>query len=143
MPRFDVRGTTADDLRGRVDLSAPSVRVARYALQSVKANAVLDGARTTLRASARGYGASATVRGRITRTAHPSAPIAYDVEGQLANVDLQKLPLPVFDTTTLDERELQLQGARLWIEHRRRSPAGALDGRRCNDSGWDDAACRD
>ena len=91
---FDVRGTAAENLRGRVDISAPSVRVARYQLQSVKANAVLDGARTTLRASARGYGASATIRGRITRTAHPSAPIAYDVEGQLANVDLQKLPLP-------------------------------------------------
>ena len=91
---FDVRGTTADDLRGRIGLSAPSVRVARYALQSVKADALLDGPRTTLRASARGYGASATIRGRITRPALPSAPIAYDVEGQVANVDLQKLPLP-------------------------------------------------
>ncbi len=91
---FDVRGTAAESLGGRVDISAPSVRVAGYQLQSVKANAVLDGALTTLRASARGYGASATIRGRITRTEHPSAPITYDVEGQLANVDLQKLPLP-------------------------------------------------
>ncbi len=126
---FDVRGTTADDVRGRVDLSAPSVRVARYALQSVKANALLDGPRTMLRASARGYGASATIQGRITRTARPSAPIAYRRRGAGGQRRPAEAASAAFDATALDERELRLQSAGLRVEHRCRSPAGTLDGR--------------
>ena len=140
---FDVRGTAAEILRGRVDISAPSVRVARYQLQSVKANAVLDGARTTLRASARGYGASATIRGRITRHGTPLGTDRVRRRGAAGQRRPSEAAPAIFDTATLDDLEFQLQGARLGIERRRRSPAGALDGRRCNDSGWDDAACRD
>jgi autotransporter translocation and assembly factor TamB len=63
--RLELRGRTSEDASGRAEI---------------------DG-------SARGYGAAATIRGRVAR-AGESSPLAYDLSGRVSGVNAARLPLP-------------------------------------------------
>jgi translocation and assembly module TamB len=80
-----------DTIAGSVTIDAPRVAAAGYAAERVIASADLDRGRAKISASASAYGAAATARGNVTLPS-PGRSLAYDLRGDLRNVDLRRLP---------------------------------------------------
>ncbi|PYQ91392.1 MAG: hypothetical protein DMG02_05235 [Acidobacteria bacterium] len=86
-----------NSLRGGLALDSPRIVAAGYTAGPLDAKAQIDGRRVALTAKAAAYGASATASGRVTLPdfgdKNPKTkPIAFDVNGQLRNVDLRRMP---------------------------------------------------
>lgn len=89
-----------NSLRGSLLIDAPRVAAAGYEADEVKLKADVDHRRVGLTASAAAYGARATSEGHLTLPdAAPSAgqktasqPVAFDLHGQVRDVDLRRLP---------------------------------------------------
>ncbi|HEY2906959.1 MAG TPA: translocation/assembly module TamB domain-containing protein [Vicinamibacterales bacterium] len=84
-------------LRGAVLVDAPHLVAAGYEADRVKLKADLDGRRVGLTANAAAYGATATAAGHVevpdlSKRNAKSEPIAFDVHGELRNVDLRRMP---------------------------------------------------
>ena len=80
-----------DTIQGSVTVDAPKVTAAGYTAERVTASADLDHGRAAINARASAYGAAATARGRVTIPSG-SRPLAYDLRGDVRNVDLRRLP---------------------------------------------------
>jgi autotransporter translocation and assembly factor TamB len=105
----DLKGESFQNLkslRGGFAVDSPRIVAAGYTAGPIDAKGQLDAGRIALTAKARAYGATATVDGKATlpdgitggRTHSPgpspaSTTIPFDVNGQIRNVDLRKLPL--------------------------------------------------
>src|SRR5262249_53881323 len=70
----DITGSANADLRGRTS-------------EDVTVRAEVD-------ASAKAYGAAATLRGRIARAGGDASSPSYDLNGRVANLNAARLPLP-------------------------------------------------
>ena len=80
-----------DTIRGSVTVDAPRVVASGYRADNVVAGAQIDRGRATVNARATAYGASARASGRVTIPAG-TRPLAYDLRGDLRNLDLRRLP---------------------------------------------------
>src|SRR5581483_1843100 len=101
----DVHGESfqkIDSLRGGVSLESPRIVAAGYTAGPIDAKAQIEGRHVALTAKAQAYGASATASGRVTVPVAKSDVLAFDVSGQLRNVDLRNMPkdlkIPPADT---------------------------------------------
>ena len=106
--RSDITGNAHVDLRvesfsnlnslhGGVAIDSPRIVASGYTAGPLDANAQIEGRRVALTAKAAAYGASATASGRVTLPdfADKNAktrPVAFDVNGQVRNVDLRRMP---------------------------------------------------
>ena len=80
-----------DTIKGSVTVDAPRVVAAGYAAERVVATAHLNHGRAALTARASAYGAAASAKGTVTIPSS-SQPLAYDLRGDVRNVDLRRLP---------------------------------------------------
>ena len=85
------RFTNIDSIKGSVTIDAPRVTAAGYTAERVIASADLNHGRAAINAKASAYGAAATARGRVTLPSG-ARPLAYDLRGDVRNVDLRRLP---------------------------------------------------
>ena len=106
--RSDITGNAHVDLRaesfsnlnslhGGVAIDSPRIVASGYTAGPLDAKAQIEGRRVALTAKAAAYGASATASGRVTLPdfADKNAktrPVAFDVNGQVRNVDLRRMP---------------------------------------------------
>jgi hypothetical protein len=74
-----------------VTVDAPRVIAAGYIADHVVATADVNRGRADITARASAYGAAVTARGPVTIPAG-SRPLAYDLKGEVRNVDLRRLP---------------------------------------------------
>lgn len=88
-------------LSGTYDVTASNIEVAGYRAQNVTADGRIDGRVIRVNAAASAYGGRATAAGTI-RTGQP---MALDLEGRAANLDLRNLP-PSFNAPGV-ESDLQ------------------------------------
>jgi autotransporter translocation and assembly factor TamB len=84
-------------LRGSALVDAPHLTAAGYEADRMKLKADIQGRRVGLTASAAAYGATATTAGHVelpdaSTTKAKDAPIAFDLHGQLRDVDLRHMP---------------------------------------------------
>ena len=80
-----------DTIKGSLTLDAPRVVAVGYAADHVVATADVNHGRADVTAKASAYGAAATASGRVTIPTG-SRPLAYDLKGDVRNVDLRRLP---------------------------------------------------
>ena len=80
-----------DTIRGSVTVDAPRIAASGYRADNVVAGAQIERGRATVNARATAYGASARASGRVTIPAG-TRPLAYDLRGDLRNLDLRRLP---------------------------------------------------
>jgi autotransporter translocation and assembly factor TamB len=78
-------------IKGRVTVDAPRVIAAGYTADHVVATADVNHGRADVTAKASAYGAAVTARGAVTIPSG-SKPLAYDLRGDVRNVDLRRLP---------------------------------------------------
>jgi autotransporter translocation and assembly factor TamB len=96
--RVDLRFSSApaskpfgDRIAGSFAFRGPTVLAAGYQAKNVKATGTFAEGRINLDASAAAYGGTATAKGFIGLTA-PGRPVAFDLRGAAARVDLRNLP---------------------------------------------------
>ena len=80
-----------DRMAGSFAFRGPTVLAAGYQAKTVKATGTFAEGRINLDASAAAYGGTATAKGFIGLTA-PGRPVAFDLRGAAAGVDLRNLP---------------------------------------------------
>ncbi|MEO8077707.1 MAG: translocation/assembly module TamB domain-containing protein, partial [Acidobacteriota bacterium] len=80
-----------DRLAGTYAFTGPRAAAAGYDARDVQIAGTLDQARVTLDGRATAFGATATARGFIVTPA-PGRPLAFDLQGTAAGVDLRRLP---------------------------------------------------
>jgi hypothetical protein len=80
-----------DTIKGSITVDAPRVIAAGYTAEHVIASADLNRGRAAITAKATAYGAVATARGNVTLPSE-RRPLAYDLRGDVRNVDLRRLP---------------------------------------------------
>ena len=80
-----------DTVKGSITVDAPRLTAAGYTAEHVIASADLDRGRAAITAKATAYGALATARGNVTLPSE-RRPLAYDLRGDVRNVDLRRLP---------------------------------------------------
>src|SRR5205823_724546 len=98
--KLDVHGesfSNLNSLRGAVLVDAPHLSAAGYEADRIKLKADLDGRRVGLTANAAAYGATATAAGHVevpdlSKSNAKTEPIAFDVHGELRNVDPRRMP---------------------------------------------------
>ncbi len=91
---FDLQASGPDDVRGQIHVESGPARAAGYSVDSLRADATLNGRAIVVRAEGRAYGASLTANGSVTRPEAEGNSIAYDLRGRLAHANLRRLPLP-------------------------------------------------
>ncbi len=105
----DVHGAALSDintLRGSLSLQSSRMAASGYTAGPIDARVQIDGRRLGLDAHAAAYGAQATANGAVTlpesSAGKRAEPMAFDVHGQLRNLDLRKMPrnlkIPAADT---------------------------------------------
>jgi autotransporter translocation and assembly factor TamB len=90
----DVAARDVRDLasaHGRISVHAPRLEAAGYRADTVRGAARLAGRRVTFDVTGGAYGAAAAARGRIV-LAEGGGPPAYDVDGRVRNVNLDRMP---------------------------------------------------
>jgi autotransporter translocation and assembly factor TamB len=92
MAAAPVSAPAIDRIRGHVALEAPTMVVAGYRASSVKVKADANGRHIALDGSASAYGGNATAKGTIVAPAATGQPMAFDVGGAIARVNLSQLP---------------------------------------------------
>jgi translocation and assembly module TamB len=93
--RIDLKGeslSAIDTLHGTAAVQAERVTAAGYTAGPIDAQARVSGRRVDVTGKARAYGASAAVNGRVTLPARQGQDVAFDLRGQLRNIDVRQLP---------------------------------------------------